>query len=155
DDPVMNGVEYAGIEGAHRIALDAATHTGRVDLWHLLQVPVGSVLIVPLRGEAATQNRTPVCYGIAGDWVERCGYISWSFTGRARAKFGLSAAAVTGRAAVLRDLGGDRRALLVREFSVDERAVYADHPHGVPRTDQVLQAWDGFGFGELEYHSPA
>jgi hypothetical protein len=24
----------------------------------------------------------------------------------------------------------------------------------VPRNDQALQAWDGYGFGEMEYHSP-
>jgi len=24
----------------------------------------------------------------------------------------------------------------------------------VPRTDQLFQAWDGMGVGEMEYHSP-
>jgi hypothetical protein len=24
----------------------------------------------------------------------------------------------------------------------------------LPRDDQVFQAWDGLGFGEMEYHSP-
>jgi hypothetical protein len=42
----------------------------------------------------------------------------------------------------------------VRQFPVDESARYGDHPVGVPRDDQVFQAWDGLGFGEMEFHSP-
>jgi hypothetical protein len=44
--------------------------------------------------------------------------------------------------------------MIVRNFPCDPRAVYVDHPYEVPRTDQVFQAWDGLGFGELEFHSP-
>jgi hypothetical protein len=44
--------------------------------------------------------------------------------------------------------------LIVRQFSADPKATFGDHPYGVPRSDQVFQAWDGYGFGEMEYHSP-
>jgi hypothetical protein len=44
---------------------------------------------------------------------------------------------------------------LTLAFPFSATASYCDHPYGIPRTDQVFQAWDGFGFGEIEVHSPA
>jgi hypothetical protein len=45
--------------------------------------------------------------------------------------------------------------LLVLEFPVFRNMYYSDAVSPEMAGDQVFQAWDGFGFGELEYHGPA
>jgi len=153
-DHLMRGVDYVGIETTHTLKLEDTVNAGWMDLWHLMQVPVDSVLIVPLNSKAPSKDRQPLSYGLPGSWIAKSDHIVWKFGGQARAKFGLAAAASTGRAAILRHLGEDRWCLIVRQFPTDPKAIYGDHPYGVPRRDQVFQAWDGFGFGEMEYHSP-
>lgn len=151
DEPSMRGVQYVGVEAAHELTLADETRTGEIDLWHLLQMPPGSILIVPLRPEHRSQ---PIAYGAPGPWLTTSNSVIWRIGGSGNAKMGISAAALTGRAAILQRLSSQQWCLLVRQFPVDVSARYGDHPYGVPRNDQVLQAWDGLGFGELEYHSP-
>ncbi len=151
DDPLMRDVQYVGIEATHELAIQEETRIGEIDLWHLLQTPVGSVLIVPLRPGHRTQ---PLCYGPPGDWHTTSNSVIWRIEGRANAKVGIAAEALTGRAAILRPLSSGQWCLIVRQFPVDETARYGDHPVGIPRNDQVFQAWDGLGFGEMEFHSP-
>jgi hypothetical protein len=155
NDPLMKGIRYVGVRSSHLLKLDPATSAGRIGLWHLLQIPVGSVLIVPLKDTALAQNKVPLSYGLPGEWLEKSDHIRWQYTGTANAKFGLSASALTGRSAVLRQLKAEQFCLIIRQFPVDEKATYADHPYGVPRADQAFQAWDGLGFGEMEFHGPA
>ena len=151
DEPLMREVQYVGIECAHELAFQEETRTGEIDLWQLLQVPVGSVLIVPLRAGHGTQ---PLCYGLPGDWRTTSNSVVWRIQGQGNAKMGIAAAALTGRAGILRQLPSRQWGLLVRQFPVDASARYGDHPAGVVREDQVFQAWDGLGFGEMEFHSP-
>lgn len=151
---LMTGVDYVGIESSHSLKIADATREGTIDLWHLLQAPVGSTLIVPLKKDARSAQRKPLSYGMPGTWVEKVDHVMWRFGGEARAKLGLPAAALTGRTAIFRELQPGRWCMIVREFTVDPSAKYGDHPHNVPRTDQAFQAWDGFGFGEMEFHSP-
>jgi hypothetical protein len=153
-DPMMRAVEYVGVEMSHQLEFAATTSAGRIDMWHLLQIPVGAVLLVPLRRDASAPQRAPLSYGRPGGWVEGRQSVRWKYVGDARAKFGLSSDAVTGRAAVIQRHDKGYWSLIVREFPVNERAKYGDHPYDMPRVDQVFQAWDGFGFGEMEYHSP-
>jgi hypothetical protein len=154
NDPMMHGVDYVGIESLHRLKLSDTTRSGSIDLWHLLQMPAGSVLIVPIRKTADRRLAKPLSYGLPGGWVVKADHVMWRYGGEAHAKLGLPATVLTGRSAVLRQLGSDRWCLIVRQFPVDPAATYADHPYGVERKDQVFQAWDGYGFGEMEYHSP-
>lgn len=154
-DMSMKEIRFVGIKTSHVLKLEAETSEGCIDLWHLLQVPAGSVLLVPFKKTATRRDKTPLSYGAKpGGWRAYADYLLWRYTGNALAKLGLSATASTGRAAVLRALAPNRWCLIVRQFPVDEGAMYGDHPYGQPRTDQVFQAWDGLGFGELEYHSP-
>jgi hypothetical protein len=153
-DPLMQGIQYVGIEASHSLKIDDAAKVGRMDLWHLLQTPVGSVLIVPLNPKATAAQRQPLSYGLPGGWVAKPEYILWTYDGKAHAKFGLPGIALTGRTAVLRKLEAGQWCLVVRQFPTDSKAIYGDHPYGVSRSDQVFQAWDGYGFGEMEYHSP-
>ncbi len=150
-DPLMTGISYVGVETRNRLTLAPDARAGTIDLWHLMQVPVGSIAIMPVRTPAA-----PVlCYGRAGDWELHGDHVAWRYGGTANAKLGLGADDVTGRTGLIRDLGAGRRALIVRDHQLGRAGDYADHPYGDPRRDQVVQAWDGFGFGELEYHSVA
>jgi hypothetical protein len=151
DDPQMRGLQYVGIESVHHLSFTDDTRSGVLDLWHLLQVPKGSVIIVPLHAGHKTQL---LSYGLPGLWEVRPDSVIFQVTGKANAKIGIAAEALTGRSAVLQRLGTDRWCLLVRQFPVDPAAHYGDHPYGVQRNDQVFQAWDGEGFGEMEYHTP-
>jgi Family of unknown function (DUF6786) len=150
----LSKLDYVGIQTCHTLSLDPHAHIGRVDLWHLLQMPADSVLLVPLNRSAHDMGTTILSYGQPGGWIEEAKCLRWRFTGTALAKLGVSVNSSTGRAAVLRQLNPERWCLLVRQFPIHLHKLYADHPYGVPRTDQVFQAWDGFGFGEMEYHSP-
>jgi len=152
---LLSGVEYVGIESSHVLEIAERTRRGVIDLWHLLQMPTGTVLVVPIEKGAAEGEAHPLSYGLPGAWVERPDHVMWRYGGTARAKFGLSVAVLTGRSAVFRPLGDGRWCMIVREFPVDRTAAYCDHPHRAPRSDQAFQAWDGFGFGEMEFHSPA
>jgi hypothetical protein len=78
----------------------------------------------------------------------------WPIGGHGNAKIGIAAQALTGRAAILQRSPSQQWSMIVRQFPVDVSARYGDHPYGVAREDQVLQAWDGLGFGEMEFHSP-
>ena len=149
--PQMRGVDFAGVETAQTLTIDKGTRSGEIDLWHILQLPVGSVLVVPLRCGRQTE---PLSYGLPGTWQVTPTALVWRFEGSANAKIGIAAAALTGRAAALRRLEADRWCLIIRQFPVDPAARYGDYPNGVPRADQVFQAWDGMGVGEMEYHSP-
>jgi hypothetical protein len=151
DDPLMRDVQYVGIESAHELAIQEETRSGEIDLWQLLQTPVGSILIVPLRAGHATP---PLSYGLPGDWRTTPNSVIWRIQGNTNAKMGIAAAALTGRAAILRRLPSQQWCLIVRQFPVDQSARYGDHPAGIARNDQVFQAWDGLGFGEMEFHSP-
>lgn len=153
-DPLMREINYIGVESSHILKVNDSTASARVDLWHLLQVPVGSVLIVPLNPKASDRERQPLSYGLPGSWKVHENYLLWKYGGDAHAKFGLSAVALTGRSAVVRRLDTGDWCLIVRQFSADPKATYGDHPYAIARNDQVFQAWDGYGFGEMEYHSP-
>lgn len=153
-DPLMRDVEYVGIETSHVLKIAEIMRSGLIDLWHLLQVPAGAVLIVPVRGTGGANQASPLSYARPGAWIQESDHILWRFGGEARAKFGLPAAALTGRSAVCRRLEPERWCMIVRQFPVNASAPYCDHPYGVSRTDQAFQAWDGFGFGEMEFHSP-
>jgi hypothetical protein len=154
-DPLMNRVDYVGIESSHVLKILPPTREGLIDLWHLLQVPAGSVLVVPVKRNEQAKPVQPLSYANPGGWVDARDHLSWRYEGQACAKIGLPAGALIGRSAVIQKLQGSRWCLIVRDFPVDANARYVDHPYKVPRTDQAFQAWDGFGFGEMEFHSPA
>lgn len=151
DDSLMRGVRYVGIEAVHELTIQDRTRSGEIDLWHVLQVPVGSILIVPLRPGHRTQ---PLSYGLPGHWRTTSNTVIWRIEGNANAKMGIAAEALTGRSAFLRRMSAQQWCLVIRQFPVDMSARYGDYPDGAPRDDQVFQAWDGLGFGEMEFHSP-
>jgi hypothetical protein len=144
------GLLSAAVRLTHECRFAAETAEGIVDVWQILQVPTGSRMLAPLR--AAEE---PLPYGKRGGWVVEPNAVRWSFTGTESAKMGVSTRASTGLAAALVPQEDGEAQLVVRSFEAHHALSYADHPHGIPREDQVFQAWDGFGFGELEVRSPA
>ena len=81
--------------------------------------------------------------------------VTWHYKGEARAKIGLDISQVTGRSGVLRRLGNGDWAALIWQFPVLPGLQYCDGPDFRRAQGQVSQAWDGFGFGEMQYHSPS
>jgi hypothetical protein len=130
ESSLSKGLRYAGYELHHRIEVLEPARNQRIGLWHLLQVPVGSVLIVPTRGFAR-----PLKYFNEGAWEALPDHFRWKYGGTAIAKIGLDVTQVTGRTAILRQLQNEEWVLMVRQFPIAESAYYC-------------------GFGEMEYHSP-
>jgi hypothetical protein len=149
-----SGIGAIGVETSHRITLRTRVPAGRLDLWHLLQVQPWSTLIVPLRGDVADADAEAVVYTGSARPTRLPDQLRWTYTGTSKSKFGVSARATTGRTAIVRALDADRRLLLIRDFPVDPAASYVDDPYGAPRGDVAIQVWDGFGFGEMEFHGP-
>lgn len=147
---MMKGLKFVGVRVQHHLRVKNCPPGKCVGLWHLLQMPAGSTLIVPTRGRAR-----PMRYFNRGDWQARSDHLRWTFTGEAKAKCGLDVHQVTGRSGVIRPILGGRWALLIRQFPVLPGLYYADGPSPRHAGDQVVQTWDGFGFGEMEYHSAA
>lgn len=149
----LGSLGYMGVRLQHRLEILRAPSGKRVDLWHLLQMPAGSSMLVPTRGPAK-----PLIYFNAfrnNDWKAEKDALRWSYRGTDIAKLGLDISQVTGRAGVLRPLPDGRFAAMIWQFPVSPGMVYADGPSEARARNQIVQAWDGFGFGELEYHSPS
>lgn len=148
-----------GLELTNTLRIDEQSRARGIDLWRLLQVEPGAVLIVPIAPTSADlaqagSDLAPLVYtGSPGGWIREVDHLLWSYTGRAGTKQSLSARLLTGRCGVLRQTDENEYILIIRECPVDPEAHYVDHPHGVPCSDQAFQIWDGHGFGEVEYRS--
>lgn len=150
----LRGARFVGIRIQHVLRMARAKPPQRVDLWHIVQMPIGSRALVPTTGEA----RPLVYYNDLhkNGWKCAKDRLIWPYQGDASAKVGLAAAQVTGRAGVLRRLSNGDWAALIWQFPVLGGTAYCDGPsERHARRQQVVQLWDGFGFGELEYHSPS
>ena len=149
----LGGLRYMGVRLQHRLQLLSAPLGKRLDLWHLLQMPAGSRLLVP-----TCKPAKPLIYFNAfhhSDWKSEPNALRWDFRGTDIAKIGLDISQVTGCAGVLRPLARDRFAAMIWQFPVAPGMAYADGPSAARANNQIVQAWDGGGFGELEYHSPS
>jgi hypothetical protein len=147
---LMRGVDFVGFRTQHYIQIQHAAPGKCLDLWHLLQMPAGSTLMVPIRGKPK-----PLEYFNKGSWEIYSDHLSWKISGQASAKIGFDLNQVTGRTGVIRRLSDGRWVLLIRQFPVLPGLFYCDGPSEEKAGAQVVQCWDGFGFGEMEYHSPA
>jgi len=153
-DESLQGADFVGLETSNEVEVDPNGGNGIADLWHLLQVPTSSQIVIPLR-KGSSGRSVATSFGMPGSWSERHDRIEWEVTGLERAKLGVSAGRVTGKVGVVRQMLDGRVLLLVRSFSVDPAGTYVDHPEGQVRSDQAVQAWSGFGFGEIEHRSTA
>lgn len=149
-DDLSTGVRFAGYRLDQSVTIKHPEKGQQVDLWCILQMPIGTTLIVPTR-----ERPEPLSYFNQGNWVVEDDHLRWMYGGQSKAKIGLSTEQVTGRVGAVRQLRDGQRALVVRAFTVYPDRYYCDGPNAEQAGNQIFQAWDGFGFGEVEYHTPA
>ncbi len=126
-----------------------------MDLWSITQVSVGTWLIVPTRVRPTVGVSTEKADGellrrvhLADD------HFAWQVTGQGEIKGSLPVSVVKGCVATLRRIGADQHALLIRRFLPSYGGHYGDALFADQVGEQCVHWWDGFGFGEIECHSP-
>lgn len=133
------------------LRLTSGNADARADLWHLMQLPAPAKI-----GAFVTEGTKPQIYfnpGMAGGWISEKGIFSWTTNGQRMSKLGLSSGAVTRGLFATRNLG-PQLGVYLWSIPISQSAAYVDSPPGETRNDQAVQFWDGFGFCEVEYHSP-
>jgi hypothetical protein len=158
DDPPREAgdpgaVRFSGLSVQQRLTAAGPLGSWWLDAWNIMQVPVGSKMLFPLKGDGGPE----VYFNASGKrtWTVTDGCVEWKVDGDAETKWGLPARCLTGRLGVLLPGHGAEATLLVWCHPVLGGMPYPDGPRADYLGDQVVQSWDGFGFGEVEYHSPA
>ncbi len=127
----------------------------QMDLWNITQVPVDTWLIVPTRARPAVGVSTEK---VVGELLRRVqladDHFVWQVTGKGEIKGSLPVSVLTGCVATLRRIGADQHALLIRRFLPSYHGHYGDALFAHQVGEQCVHWWDGFGFGEIECHSP-
>ena len=144
---------FSGMSLQQKLIVREAADSGMLDLWNIIQVAKGSRMLFPVRPGSVPE----VYFNASGKkgWRVREDLVEWPVTGDSEAKWGLPVSAVTGRIAALISLPDGASCLLIWNHPVLPGLRYPDGPRPHYDRDQVVQSWDGFGFGEIEYHSPA
>ena len=145
-----NPFSGAGIRAAsYQIEQSLEIELGLAGLWNIAQVPTGSTIVLPLE-----KTQPPSSYFHPAKFVLSDNACAFRISGDSHTKIGVSREVATGRSASFLRCGGEL-SVIFRQFPVIEDGFYCDVPTQNAPYDQVLQAWDGLGFGELEYHSTA
>jgi len=137
------------VASSYQIVQRLMVAKGSAGLWNIAQFPIGSLLVLPLRSEVL-----PKPYFNSAEMCLMKDALGFYITGKANAKIGYSSAVATGKSAAF-FMTGDMLNMVLRENAVVQDGGYCDGVSIDDADGQVLQAWDGFGFGELEYHSLA
>lgn len=144
---------FSGVSLQQRLLILEAAESSMLDVWNIVQVQKGSRMLFPV-----SPGSLPELYFNASgkrSWLVHKDIVEWPVTGDSEAKWGLSVSAATGRIGALIPVVGSLPCLLVWSHPVLPGLAYPDGPRPHFGRDQVVQSWDGFGFGEIEYHSPA
>lgn len=145
------GVAGVGIRFQNVLRLVEGGAEARIDMWHLMQLPVPALV-----GAFVREGAVPEVYfnpSKAGGWVVEDGRFSWMAKGERMAKLGLATGDLAGSLFAIRECNGSADVWLWNVPNLAE-SEYVDFAAGSERNDQVAQYWDGFGFCEVEYHSP-
>jgi len=149
---------YAACGGAgfrlrmeNHLSLRTGNETSRVDLWHLMQLPVPCSIGAPVRPDMRPEVyfNPESCDG----WEARNGCFIWQTNGKRMAKVGLGTDQVTGGPFAVRK-NGTTLEIYLWEVPIRPDQEYVDAAPGRSDRNQVIQFWDGFDFCEVEYHSP-
>jgi hypothetical protein len=157
---VGGAVGHVGLDFAHRLQNNGGqTLEQAVDLWHLVQVVPGGVIVVPTRGQPGWRNYfEPIP---ADRYAEHADFLVVRINGAQRYKLGVPNTSATGGIAYLQPLPGGEAAAIVKRFAVEPGAVHCDRPQGKQEENgDVVQLYNHMtggaeGFGEIECHSPA
>jgi hypothetical protein len=147
----LPGIAGVGLHFQNTLRLLSGDESTRMDLWHLMQLPVPATV-----GAFVRNSTEPEIYfnrSNASDWRVENGCLTWQTDGKRMSKLGLSASALAGPLFAIREGSGCAMAWLWNVPAWRE-AEYIDAPPGTTYANQVAQYWDGFGFCEVEYHSP-
>jgi len=146
------GIKTVGLRYRHDLELLEGPDDAQLGLWSVLQVPQGSVLMVP------TNRAEREVVRVVGDPCNRLTrsseMLSWKVTGDAFSKIGIPADLIVGRVAAWQLAPENRAILLVREFPYFPNLTYGDALVREQIAQQAVQIFDGLGFGEIENHSP-
>lgn len=131
-----------------------------IDLWHLVQIRPGGVILAPLNDGDTTPYRN-YFEPIPEDRVAvKGGCLSVKIDGARRYKLGVTQKRSTGAIAYLRR-DGDDASLFLKRFEVFPEGIYADRPESdQEHNGDAVQLYNHDtggpeGFGEIECHSPA
>ncbi len=141
---------------ADTLAVEDGTPGQGINLWRILQVPVGGEMFVPAQGPVSfrlhfgdearlvTASQAGVTAAITGDQIY---------------KIGMGQESVANCIAYARPLTEDSLLVIARWFQVPSDATYLDTPMDQPDTPgDVIQIYNDNGvfggFGELEVHGP-
>jgi hypothetical protein len=152
---VPAGVTAFALAVENELTMEARWPEARIDVWQLAQFRVPALLGFPLR----TPGEPEVYCNPTGQrqWNVSPETVLWRVDGTPSTKIGFSTRLSTGVIGAWLPANrekGDAR-LFIWKLPVLDGADYVDGPSPQRFGDQVTQAWDGFGFCELEYHSPA
>ena len=138
------------------LEIKAGTPGQGINLWRILQVPVGGEMFVPAQDSA----RYRLHFGDESGLVTPAsGGIAASITGNHMYKIGMGQNAVRDCIAYARSLAHDTLLVIARWFETPADAVYLDTPMDRPDTPgDIIQIYNDNGvfggFGELEVHGP-
>lgn len=149
------GIAASTIAMENELVIEAGWPEARIDIWQLAQFRVPAWLGFPLRARGEPDvyfnptNRRP--------WRVLPDAVVWKVEGASCTKIGFPTRLSTGTVGAWLPAGrhSDEAHLIVWKLPVVDGGDYVDGPAPRRFHDQVTQAWDGFGFCELEYHSPA
>lgn len=146
-----------GIQMTTRLEILGGTPGVAVDLWSILQVPLGGEMQVPVTSPPAFRDYFSPCP--SSETSTHAGLFRVRIGGRSTFKIGLPPPLVSGRIAYVRPVPGGTLTLQ-RSFPVHPEMKYCDAPLSDPASQgDAAQIFcdDGTfgGFGEMEHRSPA
>jgi hypothetical protein len=147
------GLSSFGLRVDQRLVLQPGEPGAEIDAWNILQVPVGAWMLVPTRG----RPRPTVAVGPRGKstpWTCAGDHLRWHVRGDTLSKIAFEVQDVTGRMGIVCRQDGGGAALLVKSFQPEPDRHYGDAVTEEQISAQCVQLFDGYGFGELEYHTP-
>jgi hypothetical protein len=166
-----NEVSYVGLRFTHELENLSKVTFGKdqpyIGLWSLIQINPSGTMIIPLAFSKNQKNPPSRNYGgTFNDFPQ--GERMWTMEnvvtvridGKFRGKIGFAPWACKGQVAYLSPGKDGNGKLLVKEFDVDPKGVYLDHPWGKPSEyGDAIQVYndDGQmgGFAEMECHGSA
>ncbi len=163
-----SGVKFVGMKFTHRLVNLGKETIGKdipyMGLWSLIQIPPGGTMIIPVKEHL---KRTELPYRDYFNPIppERMSYahgvITVKIDGVYRSKYGIAPWGAEDRLAFLSKADANGQAVLfIKEFTVEPKGTYLDHPGGKPSAyGDAVQMYndDGKmgGFAEIECHGPS